>query len=71
MGVRHKFVYSKYQPFETPISMGITVLERCSRVHGLEHGTYECPVVRVTIFAEGQERQPRQMEAAELREWLK
>ena len=28
MTVRHKFVYSKSQPFRTPPSIGITVLER-------------------------------------------
>ena len=71
MTVRHKFVYSKYQAFRMPVSVGITVLERCSRLHGTVDSTYECPVVRVTTYTEGQERQPQQMEAAELREWLK
>ena len=48
------------------------MLERCSRIHGAEGiGTYERPVVRVTTYAEGQGRQPRMMEAAELLEWLK
>ncbi len=71
MTVRHRFVYSKYQPFRTPTSRGITVLERCSRVHGTELGAYECPAVRITTYTEGQERRPQQMEAADLREWLK
>ena len=71
MTVRHKFVYSKNQPFRTPNSKGITVLERCSRVYGTDLGAYECPVVRITTYTERQERQLRRMEAADLREWLK
>ena len=71
MAVRHKFVYSKYQAFRTPINAGIMVLERCSRTHGLSDDTYECLIVRVTNYIEGQERQPQQISAAELHEWLK
>ena len=32
---------------------------------------YECPAVRIMTYTEGQERQFQQMEAADLREWLK
>ena len=71
MTMRHRFVYSKNQPFRTPNGRGITVLERCSRVHGTELGAYECPVVRITTYTEGRERHLRRMEAADLREWLK
>ena len=71
MTVRHRFIYSRCQPFRTPTSIGITVLERCSRVHGTELGAYECTAVRIMTYTEGQERQSEQMEAADLREWLK
>ena len=71
MEVRHKFVYSKHQAFRTPINAGLMVLERCSRTHGLSDGSYECQTVRVTNYIEGQERQPQQLSAAELHEWLK
>ena len=71
MAVRHKFVYSKSQPFKTPLNTGVTIIERCSRLHGTETAVYDCPVIRVTTYIEGHERQPRQMEAAELQEWLK
>ena len=69
--MRHRFIYSKCQPFRTPTSIGITVLERCSRVHGTGLGAQECPAVRVTTYTEGQERRSQQVEAADLREWLK
>lgn len=71
MTVRHRFIYSKYQPFRPPTSVGITVLERCSRVHGTGLGAQECPAVRVTTYTEGRERRFQQVEAADLREWLK
>ena len=71
MTVRHRFVYSKNQPFRTPNSKGITVLERCSKVHGTDLGAYDCPVVRITTYTEGQEKQSQQMEAVDPREWLK
>jgi len=63
--VRHKSVYSKNQPFRTPKNRDITVLERCSRVHGTELGSYECPAVQVTTYAERHERHLRRMEAAD------
>ena len=69
--MRHRFIYSKCQPFRTPTSMGITVLERCSRVHGTGLGARECAAVRITTYTEGQERRCQQVEAADLREWLK
>ena len=51
--------------------MGIMVLERCSNVHGPEFGANGCPAVRFTTYTEGQERQSQQIEATDLREWLK
>ncbi|GEM_PF-4016405 len=71
MTVRHRFVYSRNQPFRTPNGRGITVLERCYRGHGTELGAYECPAVRTTTYTEEQGRQSQQMEAADLHEWLK
>ena len=41
MTVSHKFIYSRYQPFQSPTRVGIMTLERCSRVHGTEFGAYE------------------------------
>ena len=70
MTVRHKFVYAKNQPFRTPDSGGIMVIERCSRIHETV-GTHECPAVRITTYTEGSERNIRQLEAAEMSEWLK
>ena len=70
MTVRHRFVYAKNQPFRTPDSAGIVVIERCSRIHEAI-GAYECPAVRVTTYTEGSERDIRQLEAADLAEWLR
>ena len=71
MVVRHKFVFSKYQAFQTPTGAGIAVIERCAREHGSGDATSDCPMARITTYTEGQERQSRHLEAADLVEWLK
>ena len=71
MTVRHKVVYSKHQLFRTPSTKGIAVIERCSRAHDSERAGADCPIVRVTTYTEGQERQVRQLSVADLAEWLK
>ena len=53
--VRHRFVYSRCQPFRMPGSAGIAVLERCVEGTWDPDGTCECFVVIVATCSEGRE----------------